>query len=38
MIEYSKLAKEEKYNVISHGFGALFGLVGLAILIVANTH
>jgi hemolysin III len=38
MIEYSKLPKEEKYNVISHGFGALFGLVGLVFLLVGNTH
>jgi len=37
MIEYSKLPKEEKYNVISHALGALLGIVGLVFLLVANT-
>lgn len=38
MLEYSELPKEEKYNVISHGLGALFGVMGLIFLLVGNSH
>ena len=38
MIQLSKLPKEEKYNVISHGVGVLLAIFGLFVLLIANTN
>jgi len=38
MNQFLKLPKEEKYNVVSHGLGALLATFGLVVLLVGNTY
>ena len=38
MSYFNSLEKEEKFNTISHGIGALLAIVGMILLINANNH
>ncbi|WP_396634980.1 hemolysin III family protein [Maribacter sp. R86514] len=38
MMYLDSLEKEEKFNTISHGIGALFAIVGMVFLIQGNNH
>jgi hemolysin III len=38
MSYFNSLEKEEKFNTISHGIGALLAIVGMVLLINANNH
>ncbi|MFD0798649.1 hemolysin III family protein [Maribacter chungangensis] len=38
MIQRSKLPKEEQYNAISHGIGALLSVFGLFVLLIVDTN
>lgn len=38
MLYLDSLEKEEKFNTISHGIGALLAIIGMIVLLNANTH